>query len=436
MILPSRKLILLLLLPAIVLVAAPMRQVVYFALAYDVLLLALVLMDLRVSAAPTDLQMTRQLPPNLSLGADNHVGWEVHNASGADVSFQITDDVPEGIEPSGLPVAARIRARSRAELRYDVRPNRRGQYEFGDAHLRWQTRLGLAVRQRRIRMTTPVKVYPNVANLARYEMAAQRRRLAGLGLVATRQRGQGGIFESLREYVPGDDPVDMAWKATARRGRLITRNYEAERSQNILAVLDCGRLMTAQVDELFRLDHAINASLLLAYVAVKQGDHIGMLAFSDKIDRYMPPVKGQMALSRMKESLYHLEAKLCEPDYGQACRFLALRHRKRSLIVIFTDVIDAEASSVLLTYTARFARQHLPLCVTMRNLEVEAIAHRPARAARDCFNQAVALQLLDRRAKALAQMRCHGVDVLDVHPRALTPKLIERYLTLKQRRRI
>ena len=243
------------------------------------------------------------------------------------------------------------------------------------------------------------------------------------------------MFESLRDYVPGDDLADVAWKATARHSRLISRNYETERSQNVLVVLDCGRLMVPQVDQLSRLDCAINATLLLSYVAMKQGDHIGLVAFSDRIEAYVPPVKGRAALARMNEALYRLEARLRESDYEQVCKFLALRHRKRSLIVILTDVIDKEASSTLLAHMARFARYHLPLCVTLRNLEVERLAAAEPRNAADCFTKTVALKMLARRAEALARMRHSGVDVLDVDPRQLTPQLLHRYLLLKLRKR-
>ena len=195
------------------------------------------------------------------------------------------------------------------------------------------------------------------------------------------------MFESLRDYVPGDDPADVAWKATARHGRLMTRNFETERSQNMLIVLDCGRLMLPQVDQLSRLDHAINASLLLSYVAMKQGDYIGLVAFSDRIESYVPPVKGRAALARMNEALYRLEARAARARLRPVCKFLALRHRKRSLIVILTDVIDKDASSMLLAYTARFARYHLPLCVTLRNLQVEGMAAAEPQSVADCLQQ-------------------------------------------------
>lgn len=436
MILPTPKLLLLLAAPVAVLVLWPGRTVVALAAAYDFGLLLLVSLDLLVSARPAQLAVERFVPEHLSIGRWNQVGWDVRNASRVTVAFEITEDLPETFQRATPRVAGRLLGQSRAELRYGVRPTRRGQFVLGNIFLRYRTQLGLVVRQIRIVWATPVKVYPDVASLARYELAAQRHRLMEMGLKAVRQRGQGSLFEGLREYVPGDDLADVAWKATARHGRMITRTYETERSQNVLLVVDCGRLMTTQIDRLSRLDYAINASLLLTYVAMKQGDYVGMVAFSDRIEGYVPPVKGRAALSRMNEALYRLEPRLREPNYEQVCRFLALRHRKRSLIVILTDVIDREASSMLLAYTARFARQHLPLCVTLRNLQVEGIAHGPADDIADCFSKTVALQMLARRAEALRQMRQTGVDVLDAAPRELTPQLLNRYLLLKQRRRL
>ena len=188
-------------------------------------------------------------------------------------------------------------------------------------------------------------------------------------------------------------------------------------------------------DQLSRLDCAINATLLLSYVAMKQGDYIGLVGFSDRIETYVPPVKGRAALARMNEALYRLEARPRESNYEQVCKFLAVRHRKRSLIVILTDVIDREASAALLSYMAHFARYHLPLCGTLRNLEVERLAAAEPCDTADCFTKAVALKMLDRRAEALAHMRQSGVDVLDADPRQLTPQLLHRYLLLKQRKR-
>jgi len=435
MLLPTPKLLVLLAVPVPFLLLLPGQATTVLAVGYDVAMVLLAVLSMLVSARPGQITIQRRLPEHLSLGAVNQIGWDVRNLASSPVKFELTEDVPETIEPEAADVAGTLLPHATAELRYGVRPTRRGLYEFGDIFLRWQTPLGLLIRQKRLRTRDAVKVYPNVASLARYELAARRHRMAEIGVTPVRLRGRGNMFESLRDYVPGDDPTDVAWKASARHGRLIVRNYETERSQNVLVVLDCGRLMVPQVDHLSRLDCAINASLLLSYVAMKQGDYIGLVAFSDRIEAYVPPVKGRAALCRMNEALYRLEARLREPNYEQVCKFLALRHRKRSLIVVLTDVIDKNASSVLLAYMARFARYHLPLCVTLRNLQVKRLAAEEPRAVPDCFTKTVSLQMLARRAEALAHMRQSGVDVLDVDARQLTPQLLHRYLLLKSRKR-
>ncbi len=433
MILPTRKLLYFLAVPVVLLLVLRERTTVVLVIAYDVGLLLLAMVDLLISARPRHFHVERQMPARLSLNTLNQVGWELHNRSPFTVWFEATEDVPIEIERGTPSVSGQIVGHARAELRYAVRPTRRGLFEFGDIHLRYRTVLGLLLRQRRFPAAMSVKVYPNVANLSRYELALHRHRLSEMGLTAARQRGKGMLFESLRDYVPGDDLADIAWKATARRGRPITRNFETDRSQNVLVVVDCGRLMTTLVENVSRLDHAVNATLLLTYVAVKQGDYIGMVAFSDRIESYVPPVRGKGAIMRMNEALYRLEPRLKEPNYEEACQFLALRHRKRSLVVIITDVIDKDASSMLLAYTARFARRHLPLCVTLRNLEVESLAAGRPESSMECFTKAVALDMLARRQDALARMRQFGVDVLDVDPRQLSPKLLNRYLWLKRR---
>jgi uncharacterized protein (DUF58 family) len=436
MILPTRKFLLILLLPAGVMLVWRGSVGLALGLALDLAALFLAGFDWLISPRPQKLHVERFLPPFLSLGADNPVGWDVRNAARYPITFELTEDVPDSIVRDRRRIAAELRPHAHAELRYQARPTVRGLHEFGAIHVRCVTLLGLLARQVRIDARSSVKVYPNVVSLRRYELALQRHRTAELGLKSVRERGRGYLFESLREYVVGDDWADIAWKATARRGRLITRHYEAERNQNVLVMLDCGRLMTTEVDGVARLDYAINATLLLTYVAMKQGDAIGLLAFSDQIAGYVPPLRGKGALGRMNEVLYRLEPSLTESNYDRACRFLALRYRKRSLIIIFTDVIDKDASATLLAHVGRFARQHLPLCLTMRNLEVERLALALPRRPDDCFTKTVALQSLERRGEALARMRRSGVDVLDTDPRALTPTVVSRYLWLKQHRRL
>ncbi|MGD8453823.1 MAG: DUF58 domain-containing protein [Phycisphaerae bacterium] len=432
MILPTRKLLLLLALPAAILLVARGPGGLAIGLALDVTFVLLALLDWFWSPRLASLEIERAIPPFLSLDAWNEAGWDVRNGSGRTLSVALTDDVPDGMAVEPPLMAARLPAHTRATLRYRARPHARGLYEFGDIHVRCATVLGLLVRQQRIHLRTPVKVYPNVQNLRHYEMALQRHRMQALGLRRATERGQGHQFESLREYLPGDDVRDIAWKATARRSRLIVREFGAERSQNIVVMLDCGRLMTTQADGISRLDYAINATIMLTYAAMKEGDSLGLLGFSDEIEAYVPPTRGGGALRRMNEALYRLEARVRESNYDRACRFLALRHRKRSLIVLLTDVIDPVASATLLAHMGRFVRHHRPLCVTLQNRELERQVAAAPSTVDDCYVKAVAIQTRDERRLALERMRKSGVDVLDVDPRDLTPAVLSRYLALKR----
>ncbi len=436
MILPSRKLLLLLLPPVPLLLFFPTGAGVTAAAAYDLALLLLAAVDLLISPRAREIEVVRRLSPRLSLRGRSSLAFEVRNRGSWPLRIDVTDDAPEGIERPAGPVRVRLEPLSAAEVEYALRPLRRGRFEFGDIHIRRPSSLGLLVLQGRIRARASVKVYPDAARLARYDEARRRLWSAEPGTRAHRRRGGGRSFESLRDYVPGDDLGDMAWKATARRGRPIVRNYETERSQNVLLVLDCGRLMTPRVEDLSLLDHAVNAAVLFTYVAVKRGDSIGLLAFSDRIEGYVPPTRGRAALKRMEEALYLLEPRLREPNYDRACRFLSLSFRKRALVVIITDAVDRSASSMLLAHAARFARTHLTLCITLRNLELEGIARGLPGAVEDLYPKAVAIEMLERRCEALAAMRRSGVDVLDVDPRKLSPALVDRYLFLKDRMKI
>ncbi|MBA3970356.1 MAG: DUF58 domain-containing protein, partial [Gemmatimonadetes bacterium] len=248
---------------------------------------------------------------------------------------------------------------------------------------------------------------------------------------SARQRGEGLSFESLREYVPGDDPRRIDWKATARRGAATVRQFEAERSQNVLLMIDAGRLMSERIGGRERLDHALAAALLLADVAGKHGDRVGAFVFADRVQRFLPPARTPLA--RLADALGGTEARPVEPDYPGAFTFLAGQLRKRSLLVLFTDVIDPDASAALVGHLAAAARRHLPLVVALRNPELESAAVAPVQGEADVFTRAAAEELLGARAIALAAMHRAGVLVADTRPSDAVPLVVNRYLEVKQR---
>jgi uncharacterized protein (DUF58 family) len=249
-----------------------------------------------------------------------------------------------------------------------------------------------------------------------------------------RRRGEGTTFETLREYVAGDEPRHVDWKASARRGTLITRQYTVEQGQTVMIAVDAGRLMTQLAGDLSRFEHALSAALVLADVAVSSGDRVGCIVFDDEPRAFVPASRGRGALHAIREALIPARASMVEPDYAAAFRTLAARNRKRSLIVLFSDVIDPRASQSLIAHTSRSAARHLPVVVALRNDQLADAAVPVERSSSSrLYESAAAEELLTAREEALQKMRRAGVSVLDVSPRQMSAAVVNRYLEIKAR---
>lgn len=400
------------------------------ALAADALLLVLFAVD--AILAPRALRVERRAPRRVSLNAESEVTLSVQNNGPRPAHLRITDDLPPVLTRlDGDVRELTIRPGHTERATYRVRAARRGDALFGDVHLRVLGPLGLAWRQRRVPREDAVRVQPGVAELRRYRLLGLHNRLRDAGFRAVRQRGEGGSFESLREYVRGDDPRSMDWKASARRGQMIVRQFQVEKRQNVMIAIDAGRLMTQKIGGQERLDYALTAALLLADVAALHGDLVGLLVFSDRVTQYLPPSKA--SLSRMADALGDVHAKMVEPNYPAAFTYLAHQLRRRSLLVMFTDIIDARASSALVAHLGRAAERHLPIAVAIRNPELEAAATLHATDEADVFRRAAAEELLQARAAALAAMQRAGVLVADTRPTDAVPSAVNRYLDVKRR---
>ncbi|HEX7243242.1 MAG TPA: DUF58 domain-containing protein, partial [Longimicrobiaceae bacterium] len=402
------------------------------ALAADALLLAAAGADAWLTPRRRDLRVERRAPARIALGGTAEVVLEVESRGGRAARVLLTDDLPallarEGAERHDLAVAPG----GAATASYRVRAKERGDAAYGDLHLRVAGPLGLVWTQRREPRADPLRVQPGMLEVRRHRLLGLRNRLHEAGIRSVRQRGEGGSFESLRDYVRGDDPRVVDWKASARRGVLTVRQFEAERRQNVLIAIDAGRLMTQRVGGGARIDHALSAALLLADVASLHGDRVGLLVFADRVEQYLPPAP--VNLSRLADALGSVQARMVEPNYPAAFTYLAGQLRRRSLLVMFTDVIDARASGALVSHLIRSAARHLPLAVALRNPELEAAATDPAEDEAAVFRRAAAEELLQARAAALASMQRAGVLVADARPQDATPAVVNRYLEVKRR---
>ena len=393
-------------------------------------------MDWR-SAQGIDRFEVRRIHDNrLSLGAENPVRIHLTNKAGFPVDFTLRDEPPAGIHTDRFIFSGHAGPGEEWETSYHLRPLRRGDYFFGNLHLRWQGPLKLVVRQARIPAEDAVKVYPNLLDIRRYDLLLRQNRLLEMGLRHTRVFGEGTEYERLREYLPDDDYRRIHWKATARRNRPISIEYQTERSQNIFVMLDIGRMMRSPVEQIAKLDYVINAALLLTYVATGKGDKVGLLTFSDQVTAYTAPRQGRRQFYHLLEQLYRVEAQPVEPDYGKAFAYLGLKHRKRSLVVIFTDLTAGLGVHSLVDSAARLQRSSLPLVVTISDPDVIAAAQQVPESTQAAHERAAAEKLLTERKLALDTLHRSGVLTLDVPANQLSMSVVNRYLEIKGQTRL
>jgi uncharacterized protein (DUF58 family) len=389
--------------------------------------------DYVVLPSPSTLDVTREVADRMGLGDRYEISYTIRLAAAHAAWARLYDAVPDGIAGPSVHPPVMLDPNQPMELRVGVVGERRGHYAFGPVALRLETKRGLVARIARFAAPAETTVVPSLSNVRRLRLLAIQHRLSDAGVRALKQRGEGTAFAGLRDYVPGDDPRLVDWKATARHARLITREQSIERSQTVVAMIDCGRAMTQLAGRYSRFEHVLSAALVLSDVAAASGDRVGLLAFDDDVRAFVPPQKGLAALRSLRTALSALDATLTEPDYSSAFRVLALRQRKRALVVFFTDVIDTRAAQLFLAHATRAARRHLLVVVALQNEELVAAARPVVSGAAALYRSAAAEELIREREEALARMRQAGITVLDISAGRMAAAVVNRYLEIKAR---
>lgn len=389
----------------------------------------------RASAVgPGDISVRREAPPAFSLGRALPVTYRWTSRLARAVDLRVAEELP-AIISLGAAAERTVRLAPSAAFveTHGVTPVARGKGGAGVLHLRVPSPLGMAWWAMRVDSPWQVTVFPKLAGASLRAMPTQSQRRREAGLRAARRLGEGRVFESLREWVPGDDTRTIDWKATARRGKPMARQYEDERRQQVLIAIDAGRLLTAEYDGRSRLEFVVEAALQLAHSAVDHDDNVGLMVFADTVHHYLAPARGQRALRNVLEVLAIVRGSLVEPDYPAAFAYLAQRNRRRALTVVFTDVIDRTASEALVVHLGSLRPRHLPLAVALRDPTLDRLATARAATVHDAFERAAAEELLQSREEALADVRGRGVLVLDVPPANAAEAVVSQYNLLKRR---
>jgi len=406
----------------------------WFTLTYDLALIAVATFDAWNSKLPSGVRIERHFSGRFAVGAETEVRIEIANHTARDISLIVKDEYPPQMKLSGAREArVDVEAQTSAALVYELTPPKRGRFEFGSIAVRFLSRWRLVWSQTRVDASIAVKVYPNMRRAREVELRA----LGTRSFVAARRksqwRGEGREFESLRDYVRGDEMRHISWTATARRGRLVTRQYQMERDQTILIMLDAGRLMTARIESETKLDSAVHAALALMSAAARAGDNAGLLVFGRRVKAFLPPKRGAEHLDAALEALHAIEPEMIEPSYSRAFEFAAANSRRRSLVVVLTDLVDEEGSRELLTSLKLLRPRHLPLVVTIADRDLKAVVREMPENERELFTQSVAEEIMYQREAALRLVESQGGLALDVTAAALAPKLLETYLRVKER---
>jgi uncharacterized protein (DUF58 family) len=402
------------------------------ALVLDLLLLLGCWTDFAFACQGRAVSAKRRLPDYLSQETEGEVGIILLNEGNRPSRVQMRDTPPLEWEKAPI-VSGTIPAGSSVTFSYKVFPRKRGIYRFGDIHLRVKGPFGLSVREVHLPSSVQVKVFPNLRAFRSPDLVSYRRAARERGSMRARWRGEGREFEALRDYTEGDDPRKIHWKASARLDRPIVQEFRPERNQNVILALDASRLMCALSGGKTKLDHALESAVQLAHAAMAGGDQPGIFAFSNQVIFFIPPKRSPDQLRRILEKTVSLEPRFVEPRYEEAFLWLRFRLRRRSLIVIFTDLLDEVASENLLEAVALLRARHLPLCVAVRESEWDRVMNQAPSTPYDVYERSVLQQSLRQRRKALGVLVQKGSLVTDLPPSRLSQGILERYRDVKRR---
>jgi uncharacterized protein (DUF58 family) len=399
---------------------------------WDLGIFLLCCIDYGLSFRGKEIEAKRRSPRHLLRKAAQEIEIVLSNWADLPKNIKVRDQTPSGWEAAPV-LASMVPARSEVVLRYPVTPPERGVYGFGDLDARVEGPLRLIQRPLRVPAAEEIRVLPCLQTLRYADLIAYRRRARHWGLRQIKWREKGRDFESLREYMEGDDPRHIHWKASARLDRPIVQEFQPEKNQIVMIAVDAGRLMGAVSEGKKKLDHALEASAQLAHAALAGGDQVGFLAFSDQILLFIPPKKTHGQLQVILEGTVSLRSTMVEPRYEEAFLWFRSQVRRRSLVVIFTDLMDELASDNLLDAVALLRPRHLPLCMAIRDSEWDDLMSRPPTNATDVYERSVLQETIRQRRKAIGKLQQKGAIAMDLPPSRLSSNAMEHYLDVKRR---
>ena len=411
-------------------------------LVVNAVLAAVFAADWLVTASPRGFAVERDVPGVVALNVPATVTWQIRNPRARPVTVRLADALVPSLRPDNRRATVRVPGAGRVRASTQITPSRRGLFVLDTVTLRVDGPLGLASRQGKLSVPGGIRVYPPFRSRQEAELRLNRSHLLQVGLRSAQGRGGGTEFDSLREYTVDDEFRRIDWAATARARKPIVRTYRAERNQTVIVMLDSGRTMAGRValtsagdsrteESIPRLDHAMDAVMMMTAVATRLGDRTGLVCFGDRVRAVVPPASGRRQLTAVTEAMYQLQPQLAESDYRGAFAETVTRYRRRALLVVLTEIAPGAVAETLLPALPIVLRSHLVVVAAVRDPEVEYWANAVPTEAGAAYRKAAAVASLEQRHRTVGLLRGLGAVVIDALPGQLAPQLADAYLKVK-----
>lgn len=414
---------------ALLLLAVPSFEP--FLLVYNIALLLLLTITKAMTPNPDQLKVTRVHDDVFSVTASNTVEVELENQGQIRMVGRFRDEGPQEFDSSPNEWPLDLAPGSRQKLIYALRPKNRGQFDFSGSFVRFRAPLGLCEVQHALPTVLPIRVYPNIRAVEEFDLLNQRGRASLSGVRKAKFRGQGSEFESLRDY-QDDDFRRVDWKSTAKRGKLIVREYELERNQAVFIAIDAGRHMLSETNGRMKFDDVLDSALLMMHAAERAGDQVGLLVFGERVLRYVAPRRGKAQVRMLLDAIHDLQARPVETNYTEAMQLFASRWTRRALVVMFTDVEGPEDAQSLLRALNPLRHRHLWFLARISDPRLRELAHAPLESEEDVFRLAAYDWYAGQRESSRRILNQRGLRNIEAEPQDLARELVKAYWDVKQ----